>query len=75
MYRKLTKHLGLPTNDKMTANNKAKYIAKTKTWKCTICDKTSTNYNRRQIINHVNTKRNIENPTQNKKKKAWTLKN
>ena len=49
----------LPTNDKFIANNKVKYIAKTKTWKCLLCAKTSTKYNRRQIINHVNTKHNI----------------
>ena len=37
------------------SNGKIKYNADSKTWECTICNKTSSKYNRKQIINHVNT--------------------
>ena len=75
MDRKLTRHLGLPTNDKMIASNKAKYIAKTKTWKCTLCDKTSAKYNRREIINRVSAKRNLKTTLKIKKAKGMHIEN
>ena len=54
--RKLTTQTGLPSKDSTIANGNVKYNSNDKTWECLICHKKSSKYNRRQIINHVNTK-------------------
>ena len=53
--RKRTEQQGLPSEDKLISNGKIKYPATLKLWECMICHKESTKYNRRQMINHVNT--------------------
>ena len=52
--RKLTDQAGLPQESIVLADGKVKYDAINKTWTCTICNKTKNKYNRKQIVNHVN---------------------
>jgi len=52
--RKYTEQAGLPEGDIISANGKVKYDTINKTWKSTICNKSNNKYNRKQIINHVN---------------------
>ena len=52
--RKLTNQAGLPQNDMLLADGKVKYDAQKKTWTCAICNNTKHKYNRKQIINRVN---------------------
>ena len=55
--RRRARDLGLPSNDAQIAYGNVKYHADASLWECEICQKISTKYNRRQIINHVNAKR------------------
>ena len=68
LNRKKTTHIGLPKEDTLIANKNIKYTAATKTWNCQLCTKMSTKYNRRQMINHVNTMRTVIKTTLKTKK-------
>ena len=72
MNRNLTKNIGLPQEDTLISNNNIKYDAQSKLWKCMLCTKLSTKYNRRQMINHVNTKHNISRTVIKTTKKKGT---
>ena len=54
--RRYTKQIRLASRESLIRNGNIKYRDNTKIWECMICHRKCTNYNRRQIINHVNTK-------------------
>ena len=75
--RSYTKQLGLPSQETYIASGKIKYNADSKMWGCLICHKTSTKYNRRQIIKHVKTSHRAKtcHAKQNRKRGAYRKEN
>jgi len=56
LKRNSNRTFGLPKQDQLYNNGKVKYGCKLKLWKCTICNYQRNQFNRTQVMRHVDTK-------------------